>query len=94
MEVIKKLPNDQLHDPHAAVYVAVLLLDENQVDAAKEYIDTARRGPIFIEEKKLLDEAPAKVAAAPPKPGGSPTTTTSPGPAKSPQPAAHLGVAP
>jgi len=90
LEVIKKLPNDQLHDPHAAVYVAVLLLDENQVEAAKEYIETARRGPIFIEEKKLLDEALAKVAAAPPKPGGSPTTTTSPGPAKSPQPAPTL----
>jgi hypothetical protein len=94
LEVIKKLPNDQLHDPHAAVYVAVLLLDENQVEAAKEYIETARRGPIFIEEKKLLDEALAKVAAAPPKPGGSPTTTTSPGPAKSPQPAPTLTPTP
>ena len=94
LEVIKKLPNDQLHDPHAAVYVAVLLLDENQVEAAKEYIETARRGPIFIEEKKLLDEALAKVAAAPPKPGGLPTTTTSPGPAKSPQPAPTLTPTP
>jgi hypothetical protein len=73
LEIVKKLPNDQLHDPHASVYVAVLLLDENQMDAAKEYIDAARRGPIFIEEKKLLDEALAKVAAATSAPGGSPT---------------------
>ena len=28
---------EQTHDPHAAAYVAVLLLDENQVDAAREY---------------------------------------------------------
>src|SRR4029077_16654664 len=60
LEIIKKLPNDQLHDPHASVYVAVLLLDENQVDAAKEYIETAQRVPIFVEEKKLLDEALTK----------------------------------
>jgi predicted Zn-dependent protease len=65
LDVIKKIPVDQLHDPHAAVYVAVLLLDENQTDAAKEYIETARHGPIFAEEKKLLDEAMTKLATAP-----------------------------
>src|SRR5439155_19402359 len=27
LEIIKKLPADQLHDPHAAVYVALLLID-------------------------------------------------------------------
>jgi hypothetical protein len=72
LEILKKLPNDQLHDPHAAVYVAVLLLDDNQIDAAKEYIDTARRGPIFSEEKKLLDEAVAKLSATSPGPTVSP----------------------
>ena len=71
LEVIKKIPEDQLHDPHAAVYVAVLLLDENQTEMAKEYIETARRGPIFAEEKKLLDEAMAKLATAPAKPSAS-----------------------
>jgi len=73
LEVIKKLPEDQLHDPHAAVYVAVLLLDENQTNAAKEYIVTARRGPIFAEEKKLLDEAMAKLATVPAKPSAGAT---------------------
>ena len=64
LKIIKKLPAEELRDPHAAAYVAVLLLDENQVDAAKEYIDIARRSPIFVEEKKLLDEAVNKIAAA------------------------------
>ncbi len=30
IEIMKKLPAEGLHDPHAAVYAAVLLLDENQ----------------------------------------------------------------
>src|SRR5581483_9433000 len=53
LEVLRKLPADQLHDPHAAVYAAVLLLDENQHDAARDYIEAAQRGPIFVEERKL-----------------------------------------
>ena len=30
IQILQKLPNDKLHDSHAAAYVAVLLLDENQ----------------------------------------------------------------
>jgi hypothetical protein len=87
LEIIKKLPSDQLHDPHASVYVAVLLLDENQVDAAKEYIETAQRGPIFVEEKKLLDEALAKLASPTSSPAASPgaSKTAAPGPTISPK---------
>jgi hypothetical protein len=66
LEIIKKLPVDQLHDPHAAVFVAVLLIDENQADAAKEFVQAAQHGPIFVEEKKLLDEALAKLNAPAP----------------------------
>ena len=72
---MKKLPTDGLHDPHAAVYAAVLLLDETQVAAAQEYIAAAQAGPIFPEEKKLLDEAIAK--ATPPAPSPSPAITPS-----------------
>jgi hypothetical protein len=79
LEIIKKLPADQLHDPHAAVFVAVLLIDENQSEAAKEYIEAAQHGPIFVEEKKLLDEALAKLSA----PGPSPTPAA-PGTAATP----------
>src|SRR5207253_1900370 len=32
LDIIKKLPPEPLHDAHAAAYVAVLLLDDNQID--------------------------------------------------------------
>src|SRR5438477_1210991 len=64
IEIMKKLPPEGVRDPHAAVYVAVLLLDENQVAAAQEYIAAAQAGPTFHEAKKLLDEAIAKATSA------------------------------
>jgi hypothetical protein len=83
------LPADKLHDPHTAVYVALLLLDSNQADAAKEYIDAAGDGKIYAEEKKLLGEARTKlataltgptpsVAPAPTEPSPTPTPTSTP----------------
>jgi Tfp pilus assembly protein PilF len=76
LEIIKKLPPDQLHDPHAAVYVALLLVDANQAEAAKEYIDAAEDGRIYAEEKNLLDEARVKVAMA--SSGSSPSASPMP----------------
>ena len=73
LDIIKNLPPDQLRDPHAAVYVATLLLDENQNDTAKEFIAAAERGPIYLEEKRLLDEARQKLASVPATPTPSPT---------------------
>jgi hypothetical protein len=74
--IMKKLPPEGVHDPHAAVYAALLLLDENQASAAQEYIVAAQAGPIFPEEKKLLDEALAKVKATPsPAPSATPSPT-------------------
>ena len=78
VEIIKKLPAEGVHDPHAAVYAAILLLDENQVAAAEEYIAVAQAGPIFPEEKKLLEEAIAKAKS--PTPSASATITPSPSP--------------
>jgi len=77
IEIMKQLPTEGLHDPHAAVYAAVLLLDENQTAAAQEYLSAALAGPIFPEEKKLLNEAIAKANAAVPIPTSalSPTPT-------------------
>jgi predicted Zn-dependent protease len=90
LDIIKKLAPDQLHDPHAAVYVAVLLLDDNQIDAAKEYIDAAHHGVIYAEERRLLDDELAKIASAAPSPTPSqtpaPTSTSSPGPVPSASP--------
>jgi hypothetical protein len=79
LEIMKKLPAKQLHDPHAAVYAAVLLLDENQTEAAREYIEAARRGSIFVEEKKLLEESLSKQNPASPTPSESPSATPKPG---------------
>jgi lipopolysaccharide biosynthesis regulator YciM len=77
IEIMKKLPAEQLHDAHAAVYLAVLLLDENQVAAAREYLAVAEAGPIFPEERKLLEEAIAKAkpVAPSPSPASSPKPT-------------------
>ena len=88
LEVIKKLPLDQLHDPHAAVYVAVLSLDENQIDAAKEYIQAAKRGPIYAEEKRLLEDELTKIAGASPSPTPSPSGTATPRPTSTSTPTA------
>jgi len=64
LPIIQNLPPDQLHDQHAAVYVALLLAEAGQLDGAQEYIAAAENGKIYPEEKKLLDEAKTKLAAA------------------------------
>jgi hypothetical protein len=72
VEIMKKMPAEELHEPHAAAYAAVLLLDENQIAAAQEYIAAAQTSSIFPEEKKLLDEAIAKTGAGVPGPSATP----------------------
>lgn len=78
LKIMRKLSPQQLHDPHAAVYVAVLMLDENQVEAAREYIDAARRGSTFVEERKLLEESLSKQTPASPTPSVSPSAPPKP----------------
>src|SRR5205809_171383 len=78
LEIIQRLPTDQLHDPHAAVYTALLLLEANQIDAAKEYIDTTDDSKFYLEEKKRRDEARNKLATA----SASPSPSVSPAPAE------------
>ena len=46
IEILKKLPPDQLGDPSAAVYAALLFDDGNQLETAKQYIAIARAGRI------------------------------------------------
>ncbi len=76
LEVLRQLPHDALLDSHAAVYAVVLLLDDNKVEAAQEYLAAARGGPLFPEEKKLLEEALARLPAPAPSPSPSPETPT------------------
>jgi len=78
IEIMRKLPAEELRDPHAAAYFAVLLLDENQAAAAQEYLALAEKGPIFPEEKKLLEEARAKTNSAGPSPTTAPSPTATP----------------
>jgi Flp pilus assembly protein TadD len=78
IEIMRKLPAETLHNPHVAVYFAVLLLDENQVAAAREYLALAEKGPIFPEEKKLLDEARAKANPVNPSPTPAQLLTPTP----------------
>jgi predicted Zn-dependent protease len=74
--IIQRLPPDELHDPHGAVYVALLLADAGQIEGAKEYIAAAEARKLYLEEKKLLEEAKSKLAAASatPSPAVSPAS--------------------
>jgi lipopolysaccharide biosynthesis regulator YciM len=72
LKIIQSLSPDQLHDPHVAVYTALVLIDGGQFDAAKEYIGTAEHDRIYPEEKRLLDEAKAKLIAAAATPAAEP----------------------
>src|SRR6266508_2923083 len=76
LAIIQGLPADQLHDPHAAVYAALLLADASQIDAARDYV-AAANDEIYPEEKALLDEARTKTArvSAPPPAAISPSPT-------------------
>jgi lipopolysaccharide biosynthesis regulator YciM len=87
LATIQGLPADQLRDPHAAVYAALLLADAGQIDTAKDYV-TAADDEIYPEEKLVLDEAKAKIArvSAAPPPAVSPVfVQPSPMPAASPR---------
>ncbi|MFL6585222.1 MAG: hypothetical protein ACJ8KU_11975 [Chthoniobacterales bacterium] len=90
IQILQKLPPDVLRDPHAAVYTAVLLLDENRAGEAQPFVEAAKAGEIYPEEKKLLQEAMMKAAAPPsqsPSPSGAASPTASPSPAPSASPA-------
>jgi len=87
LATIQGLPADQLRDPHAAVYAALLLADAGQIDTAKDYV-AAADDEIYPEEKVVLDEAKAKIArvSAAPSPAVSPVLAQpSPLPAASPR---------
>lgn len=79
LDVLKKIPADQLREPHNAVYAALILDDDNQVAAADQYIKLARNGHLYPEEKQLLEEITTRrqsAAAASPSP--SPALSASP----------------
>jgi len=87
VRVVEGLSPEQLHDPHAAVYAALLLAQAGQIEAANNYIGIADDEKIYPEEKKLLDEAKTNLTTATATPSPkisavpaelSPTPTSSP----------------
>src|SRR5438874_285502 len=80
LAIIQSLPPDQLHDPHAAVYVALVLVAGSEVEEAKGYIDAAENGELYPEETKLVEETRTKLiaASATPVPADSPSPSATP----------------
>jgi hypothetical protein len=64
LAIVQGLPPDQLRDPHAAVYVALMLVSARQLESAKDYIAAAENDKLYPEEKKLLEEAKTNLIAA------------------------------
>jgi tetratricopeptide (TPR) repeat protein len=64
LAIIRSLPPERLHDSHAPVYVALVLVEGNELESAKDYIQAAEKGKFYPEEKKLLEEAKTKLMAA------------------------------
>jgi hypothetical protein len=81
LAIIQSLPPEQLHDTHAAVYVALVLVEGNELEGAKDYIAAAENGKLYPEEKKLLEEAKTKLIAA----SAIPSPAESPPPRGTPQ---------
>jgi lipopolysaccharide biosynthesis regulator YciM len=78
LDVLKKLPPEQLRDPHAAVYAALLFDDDNQTAIADEYVRLAKTTRLFPEERQLLDDIAARRQSASPAP--SPNESVAPSP--------------
>ncbi|MGI8437906.1 MAG: tetratricopeptide repeat protein, partial [Chthoniobacterales bacterium] len=81
LKILRTLPKEQLFDSHAAVYAVVLLVDDGEFQAAQEFVAAARGGPLFPEERKLLDEAVSKI---PPATASPPPDTAAPSPSPAP----------
>ena len=64
LDIIRSSAPEQLHDPHAAIYTALVLIEAGHLDEAKEHIRASESDGIYPEEKRLLDEANAKLTAA------------------------------
>ena len=78
LAIVQSLPPDQLREPHAAVYVALVLAEGGELHEAKDYVDAAENGKVYPEEKKVLEEAKTKLIA----------TSAIPSPAESRPPSA------
>src|SRR6476620_9078865 len=80
LAIIQSIPTDRLHDAHAAVYIALVLVEGNELKGAKDYMEAAENGKLYPEEKKLLEEAKTKLVAASaiPSPAETPSSSATP----------------
>ena len=81
LAIVQSLPSELLHDAHAALYVALVLVEGNEPQGAKDYIDVAENGKLYPEEKRVLEEAKTKLIAV----SAIPSTAESPSPSGTPQ---------
>ena len=80
VEILKQLPADQLRDPHAAIYAALLFDDDNQIEVANQYLAIARADHLFPEEKQLLEEIATRRQGATPSPSPKESSSSKPTP--------------
>ncbi len=78
LEILNKLPPEQLADPHTAAYAALLHDDAGQIDLADKYLALARAGDLYPEEKQLLEDIATRRQSADASPN-EPSPTPSPG---------------
>jgi hypothetical protein len=81
LAIVQSLPSELLHDAHAALYVALVLVEGNEPQEAKDYIDAAENGKLYPEEKRVLEEAKTKLIAV----SAIPSAAESPPPSGTPQ---------
>ncbi len=75
--VLRELPPSALEDASNAAYSAIILIDDNRFEEARLHLATARSGTLYPEEKRLLEDAAARLPKATPgegsaAPGGVP----------------------
>src|SRR4030095_15945677 len=80
LAIIQSFAPEHRHDPHSAVYVALMLVIGNELEGAKDYIAAAENGKLDPEEKKLLEEAKTELIAA----SAIPSPMESPPPSRTP----------
>jgi hypothetical protein len=82
VSIIESLPSEQLHEVHAAVYVALILAQGSGLGEAKDYVAAAENGKLYPEEKNILQEAKAKLIEM----SATVSSTESPPPTATPAP--------
>jgi len=76
---LSKFAAEGLHDAGGR-YVALVLVEGNELDGAKDYMEAAENGKLYPERKSCSKKAKTKLLAASaiPSPAESPSSSASP----------------